>query len=213
MALASYPIMSASVVRSLLAVWMVCASVLAEADPASDAARAVAVAGAGAGAPQNGLQQEVTALHSRLTPPGAPALTPDGRPMNELAGVQYRLWMSHGRADLGIGLGTLGYVQPPIDPRADGPVTLSGASPLVSIGMRYRLNHESAFFADASGVHALAPDTSGAYVSTKVGMEWQPAKSRLGLDGGALGFQLDSGYKLAVKARRDGLGLYLRGKF
>jgi hypothetical protein len=201
--------MGAVALRSLLAAWMVGASSLACADPAAEAARAVSDV---ASAPE-GVQQEVTAVRSHLVPPGAPALTPDGRPMNELAGVQYRLWMSRGRTDFGIGVGALGYVQPPPGLRASGPITLSGASPMVSIGMRYRMSRESAFFADASGVQALPQDTSGAYVSTKVGMEWQPAKSRFGFDGGTLGIHLDSGYKLQLKTRRDGLGVYLRSQF
>jgi len=187
---------------------MVGASALAAAEPVSEAARAVSEV---AEAPAV-VQHEVTAVRSRLMVPGAPALTPDGRPINELAGVQYRLWMSHGRTDFGVGVGTLSYVQPPPGLQGNGPITLSGASPMVSIGMRYRMSPESAVFADASGVHAL-PQDNGGYVSTKVGVEWQPAKSRFGFDGGALGIHLDSGYKVTVKTRRDGFGVYLRGQF
>jgi hypothetical protein len=201
--------MGAAALRSLIAASMLGASWAAGADPASQAARTVAETPEAA----QGVQQEVTTLRSLLLPPGAPALTPDGRQMTELAGVQYRLWMSRGSTDFGIGVGTLGYLQPSPGLHAVGPATLSGAAPMVSIGMRYRLGTGSAFFADASGVHALAPDTTGAYVSTKVGMEWKPAQSRFGIDGGALGIHLDSGYKLSLKARRDGLGVYLRNQF
>jgi hypothetical protein len=200
--------MGAVALRSLLAVLIAGASWLAAAEPASEAARGVA----GLGDPSE-VQQEVIAQRLRLTPPGATALTPDGRPMNELASIQYRLWKSHGRADFGMGLGTIGYVQPSLGLRADGPVTLSGAAPLVSVGMRYRVSTESAVFADASGTRALPPDTSGAYVSTKIGMEWKPAQSHFGFEGGALGIHFDSGYKLSLKARRDGLGVYLRSQF
>jgi hypothetical protein len=92
-------------------------------------------------------------------------------------------------------------------------VTLTGATPTVSVGMRYRMSPESAFFADAFGARTLPPDTSGAYVSTKVGMEWKPAKSTFGFDQGALGIHFDSGYRLSLKARHDGLKVYLRGQF
>jgi hypothetical protein len=200
--------MGAVALRSLLAVMISGTSGLVAAEPASEAARTVVGL-----ADPSGVQQEVTAQRLGLTPPGATALTPDGRQMNELAAVQYRLWKSHGRADFGVGLGTIGYVQPALGLRADGPVALSGATPLVSIGMRYRVSAESAVFADASGTRALPSDTGGPYVSTKIGMEWKPAQSHFGLEGGALRIQFDSGYKLSLKARRDGLGVYLRSQF
>ena len=122
-----------------------------------------------------------------------------------------RLWLSRGRSAFGVGGGTVGYLQPPLG-RHDASATLAGATPTVSVGMRYRMTSDSAVFADASGARALPPDAS-AYVSTKVGMEWKPAASRFGFDGGALGIHFDSGYRLSVKARHDGLGVYLRGKF
>jgi len=51
------------------------------------------------------------------------------------------------------------------------------------------------------------------YVDTKVGLEWKPAKQRFGIDHGALGIHLDSGYRIALRARHGGLGLYLRTQF
>jgi hypothetical protein len=156
---------------------------------------------------------EVTTTRSRFMPPGAPALTPDGRPMNGLAGVDYRLWMSRGRAAFGVGIGTLAYVQPPPMGGVAGPTTLTGATPTLSVGMRYRMTKESAVFADALGAPGLPPDSNGGYLNTKVGLEWKPATSRFGFDRGALGIHLDSGYRLSVRARRGGLGLYLRGEF
>jgi hypothetical protein len=133
--------------------------------------------------------------------------------MSELAGAHVRLWMSRGRTDFGIGVGTIGYVQPPPGLHTDGPVLLAGAAPMVSVGMRYRMTRESAFFADALGAHAVPPDTSGGYVAAKVGMEWKPAKRTFGFDEGALGIHFDSGYRLSLKARHDGLRVYLKGQF
>ncbi|HEV7913180.1 MAG TPA: hypothetical protein VGP22_05400 [Albitalea sp.] len=156
---------------------------------------------------------EVTALHSRLTPPGPPALTSDGRPMTELSGVNARLWLSRGPAGIGVGIGTIGYVVPGPDGRTDGPRTLSGAAPTVSVAMRYRIANGAAVFADAMGARGLPPDTSGAYVNTKIGMEWKPATHTFGIDHGALGVHLDSGYRLSLKPRRGGIGVYLRGQF
>jgi hypothetical protein len=184
-----------------------------DAEPAQIAAELTAVAAAHRSDSAFAVTPEVTAMHSRFTPPGPPALTSDGRPMTELAGVNYRLWLSRGQYGVGIGIGTLGYVQPGPDGRTDGPRMLSGASPALSIGMRYRMSEGSAIYADALGARGLPPDTSGGYVNTKVGMEWQPAKSRFGFDHGAFGVHLDSGYRLSLKARHGGFGVYLRGQF
>ena len=158
------------------------------------------------------LSPEVTAQHSRFAPPGAPVFDADGRQLTELAGVDYRLWMSRGRASFGVGVGTLGYLQPGPG-NAGGATALVGASPTVSVGMRYRMTKDSAVFADALGAPGLPPQTSGGYVNTKVGLEWKPATSRFGFDHGALGMHLDSGYRLSLKARHGGVGVYLRGDF
>jgi len=182
------------------------------ADPASTAAQMTAAAAQSSG-PGLTFSPEVSMSRSRLMPPGTPAVTADGRAMTELAGVDYRLWFSRGRAAVGVGVGALGYVQPPIGLRQDGPVTLVGFTPTLSLGMRYRVSSESALFAHASGSPGLAPDATGGYVSTKVGLEWKPAKSSFGFDHGALGIHLDSGYRLSLKARHDGISIYLRGQF
>ncbi|WP_280152963.1 hypothetical protein [Piscinibacter sp. XHJ-5] len=155
---------------------------------------------------------EVDATRSRLTPPGAPALTSDGRQMTELAGVNYRLWLSRGPAAMGVGVGTLGYVRPPSE-GIGAPVTLTGAAPTLSVGLRYRTSMHSAVYADALGARGLPPDGEGYYVNTKVGMEWKPAKSTLGFDHGTIGVHFDSGYRLSVRPRKGGLGVYLRGQF
>jgi len=158
------------------------------------------------------LVPEVSAVHPPPALHGAPVVGPDGRVMNELRGVQLRLWMSRGRTAVGLGVGTLGYVQPAPEVREARPAALVGATPTLSVGMRYRMSGDSAVFADASGARALPPD-SGGYVNTGVGMEWKPATSRFGIDSGALGMRFDSGYRLSLKARKDGLRIYLRGQF
>jgi hypothetical protein len=156
---------------------------------------------------------ELSASVTRLAPVAVAPIGPDGRPMSDLAGVSYRLWTSHGRTDLGVGVGTIGYVQPRPDGRIEGPVSLTGAVPTVSLGLRYHVTRDSAVYADASGARGLGTDTANGYVNAKVGLEWKPAKSRFGFEHGALGMHLDSGYGLALKARHGGLGLYLRGQF
>ena len=143
-----------------------------------------------------------------------PALQlPDGRAATDLAGVDYRLWMTRGRAGIGVGVGTLGYVQPSPDGRVDGPMTLTGSMPTLSVGLRMRMTPESSVYADATGARGFGADPDAGYVNTKVGVEWKPAKSRFGFEGGRLALQLDSGYKLSLRARKGGIGIYLRGQF
>ena len=158
------------------------------------------------------LTPEVSTVRTRLAPSDAASLAAGGQVLSELAGINYRLWMGRGRTEFGVGVGTLGYVHR----GAEGPDTTASllrATPTVSLGIRYNVTPESAVFADASGARGLGLDSDAAYVNTKVGMEWKPAKSRLGFDHGALGVHFDSGYRLSLKARRGGLRIVLRGEF
>ena len=159
------------------------------------------------------LTPELSAVRSQVAVPGPAAYTADGRRLQEMAGVDYRLWISRGRTDVGLGVGALGYVTPPPGPSRDGTVQLSQSMPTMSVGLRYRLTPESAVFADASGLQRDLDDPDTRYVNTKVGMEWKPAKSRFGFENGRLGIHLDSGYKISLRARKGGIGVYLRGQF
>lgn len=160
------------------------------------------------------LTPEVSAVRTRLGTTMLPAMQmPDGRAATDLAGVDYRLWMTRGRTGIGVGIGTLGYVQPSPDGRIDGPVHLTGAAPTLSVGVRMRMTPESSVYADATGARGFRANPDAGYVNTKVGVEWKPAKSRFGFEGGRLALQLDSGYKLSLRARKGGIGVYLRGQF
>jgi hypothetical protein len=170
---------------------------------------------AGAGA-RAGLRvsPEVDAVQARLGSQSPLPIGTDGRPMADLAGVNYRLWVGRGRTELGVGVGALGYVQGSPDPReSESARTLVGASPAFAVGVRHRVSPASLVYADAVGTRTLGGEPGAAYVRTKVGIEWKPATRRFGFDHGALGVHLDSGYRLALKAHHGGLGLYLRGQF
>lgn len=152
---------------------------------------------------------EVTAVRSGLHGPAAPHAGQQGSAGGEMAGVNYRMWMTHGRADIGVGLGSLGYVVP----ASDGFSTVTGSVPTVTLGVRVRMSDQHMFFADASGARGLGADPAATYVNTTVGVEWKPARSTLGFEHGALGVQLDSGFRLSLKSRRGGPMLYLRNTF
>lgn len=152
---------------------------------------------------------EIGTVHSRLQPPAVSQPRLDGRATPELAGIHYRLWMTRGRADIGVGVGTLGHVLP----AAAGLRSVVGAVPSVTMGMRYRVSEHHLLFADASGARGLGADPAATYLATKLGLEWKPAASTLGFEHGALGVQLDSGFRLSLKSRRGGPALYLRNTF
>jgi hypothetical protein len=186
----------------------------AMADPEATAANAISdVAAQPARTEGLALTPEVSTIRTRLTSGAGAPTGPDGRPMSELAGVNYRVWVTRGRTDLGVGVGTVGYVQPGPDGRIEGPLSLAGSSPTVSVGLRYRVTPHSAVYADASGARGLGLEPNAGYVNTKVGLEWKPAKTRFGFDSGALGVRFDSGYRLTMKARSGGLAMYLKGQF
>ena len=159
------------------------------------------------------LAAEVLAVRSSIDIPSAALTTPDGRPVTDLAGVSYRWWLSRGRTDWGVGVGSLGYVLPAPDGRSDAPRSIAASVPTLTVGMRYWVSTESALYADASGARGLGADSNSRYVNAKVGMEWKPTRSRFGLDQGSLGIHFDSGYHLTLRTRHGGLGLYLRNQW
>jgi len=171
---------------------------------------------------------------SRLLPtnrdwPGGSGVDAFGRPYTEMGGLSYRWWLRRGRADIGVGVGTVGYLVSPIEglgasphslvytgPHSHvyaGPHTLAHAAPTVTLGWRYQVDDRSMVFADALQARLSHADDRSEVYSTKVGMEWKERKSRVGFEKGALGVQFDSGLRMSLRARKGGLGLYLRGQF
>lgn len=140
-----------------------------------------------------------------------PALDRQGRELSEVAGVSLRWWARHGRADVGVGVGTLGLVP---RPDAAAGTALLDPRPTVTLGWRYRLTGESVVYADATGVRGLAGENGmPGIVNTKLGLEWKPATSRFGFEHRSFGVQLQSGYRMSLRVRGGGLGVYLRGQF
>jgi hypothetical protein len=176
----------------------------------------------------------VSLERSRLLPsgrewPGGTGADAFGRPYTEMGSVNYRWWLRRGRANVGVGVGTVGYLVAPIEGLASsphsliyagphsqvsaGPHTLAHTAPSVTVGWRYQLDERSTVFADALGARRTYADERGDFYSTKVGMEWKERKSRFGFEKGSLGVQLDSGYRMSLRVRKGGLGVYLRSQF
>ena len=97
----------------------------------------------------------------------------------------------------------------PSHPRLNAPSP--AAAPTVAL--RYRLTDRHLVYADLAGQRGVLPEPLGTPATNKVGMEWTPAKKTLGFEHGALGVQLDSGVKLALKTRRGGPVVYLKSNF
>lgn len=151
------------------------------------------------------------------TSPAAPVADAQGHVHDELSRVTVSKWLGRGRASLGLGLGAVGYRALPGS--AAPAAGLMNPAPAVTVGVRLDVAPRTTMYADASGTAvwntANDPNAQGALYNTRVGMEFKSAGAArgLGFDRGAIGMQLDSGYRLQMKPRRGGLAVYLRGQF
>ncbi len=127
--------------------------------------------------------------------------------------MSYRWWLGRGRTQVGVGVGTLGYVMEPFVGRRSNAQAVTGSVPMMTVGWRYNVSNFSAVYADASRAQALSREAMAAQYNTQVGVEWQTKKSHLGLDSGRFALQLDSGYRMSLKVRRNGLSVMVRGDF
>lgn len=159
-----------------------------------------------------GLVLEAPPALSLSTTRAEPAYRFRGSESNELQSLSYRWWLGSGRAAVGFGLGSIGYV---VQLPAEGDqaaTTVVGSVPTASIGLRYALSPTTQAYADGSRTAGLAGQDAVFY-NAKAGIEWKPVKSRFGFEGGRFGVQLDSGYRMSLRTRKGGLSIYLRRTF
>jgi hypothetical protein len=161
--------------------------------------------------------------------PGAGGVDAFGRPYTEMGGVSYRWWLRRGRTDFGLGVGTVGYLVPPVEGLAASPHSLAYAgphsmiyagphsiahpAPTVTVGWRYQIDDRSTVFADALGARRTYAEDRSDFYSTKLGLEWKQRKSRFGLEKGSLGIQFDSGLRMSLRARKGAVGVHVRRQF
>jgi hypothetical protein len=157
----------------------------------------------------------MTFTRSRVDNAINPRLNAEGQPITELVGVSYRWWLLEGRGNVGLGVGTVGYLVPASGFRSFGPDVIVGSVPTVTVGWRYHLTDEAAVYADASRTQGLGGERRGGYYNTQVGVEWKNALAKMGFENGSLGFKFDTGYRMSLKLklRHNGLGLYFRSTF
>jgi hypothetical protein len=146
-----------------------------------------------------------------------------GEPQRSLPGYRsettelgYRWWLSSGRADLGLGLGTMTYgVRPTgsVPGLGDGGTsTVLATGTVMTMGVRYRTSERSTVYADASGLRGHRIDGGDALVG-KVGVEFKLARSRFDIAYGGLGMQLAGDTRMSLRARRGGLAIFMRSAF
>src|SRR5580765_2772786 len=135
---------------------------------------------------------------------------------HETTELGYRWWLSRGRADLGLGVGTMSYGVRPTGPApAPGSDAASGVlavGTVVTVGMRYRTSDSSTLYADAAGVRGPAFDGGEAVVG-KVGVEFKAAQSRFDIAYGGLGLRLAGDTRMTVRVKRGALGVVMRRRF
>lgn len=194
----------------LLLVWAgVCAAAGARAADAPIARTAPAhglVAGAGSNDAPRFVRHDDPAEPQRSTPGHR----------SESVELGYRWWLSRGRADLGLGLGTLAYVTRPSGSLpglgGDAGATALASGTVLTLGMRYRTSEHSAVFADAAGWRGAGSTGNDAVVG-KVGLEFKAAQSRWNIAYGGLGLQLAGDTRMALRLRRGGLAIAMRRSF
>jgi hypothetical protein len=134
----------------------------------------------------------------------------------ETTELQGRWWTTQGRADLGLGLGTLGYGLRPTGSIAGlvgtGNTTVVASATVLTLGMRYRTSDRSAVFADASSLHGSTFEGNEA-VFGKVGFELKSAQSAFHVSYGGLGMNLAGDAHMTVRPKHGGLALFMRTSF
>lgn len=151
----------------------------------------------------------------RTESPGEPQRSLPGY-RSETTELGYRWWLSRGRADLGLGLGTLNYgvrptgSVPGLGDAASSTVLASGT--VMTMGVRYRTSDRSAVYADASGLRGHGIE-GGEGVVGKVGVEFKLARSRFDIGYGGLGMRLSGDTRMSLRARRGGLAVFMRSSF
>ena len=135
---------------------------------------------------------------------------------NELVELSYRWWASRGRADLGLGLGTIAYQARPTgllpSVASDGATLPLASGTVLTLGMRYRTSERSALFADAIGVRGLPIDRGDAMVG-KVGIEFKSARSHWNISYGGLGLNLAGDMRMTLRVRRGGVSIFMHRSF
>ena len=135
---------------------------------------------------------------------------------SDLTELSISRWASSGRADVGVGVGSIMLVDRPTGllpgRPAEGAALLSASGTVLMLGLRYRTTEHSSVYADAAHVRGLGLDGEDRVVS-KVGVQFKAAQSDWKIAYGGLGFRLAGDARMTLKVRRGGVALYMRRAF
>ncbi len=137
---------------------------------------------------------------------------------SDLTEVTVQRWTNRGRAEVGLGVGSIGLVNRSTGlltgQSLDGAGTATATGTVLMLGMRYRATENSSFYADASHVRGLGNGLDGEdRIVSKVGMEFKSAQSNWKIAYGGFGFRLAGDARMTVKLRRSGVTLMMRRAF
>ena len=173
------------------------------------------LSGAGAGVARADDDVSETTQITRVDVPNVAARSLPGY-RTDLTELSYRRWASSGRADVGVGVGSVMLVERPtglLSGRpADGAARSAGSGTMLMLGLRYRTTEHSSVYADAAHVRGLGLDGEDRVVS-KVGVQFKAAQSDWKIAYGGLGFRLAGDARMTVKLRRSGVAVYMRRTF
>jgi hypothetical protein len=155
---------------------------------------------------------------AQLTRVDMPNLSTHSAPgyRTDMTELVYRRWVTRGRADVGIGFGSVTLVD-----RAngvlpgqlvDGQSQPAGSGALLMLGLRYRTTAQSTVYADAAHGRGLGLDGDD-HVVGKVGIEFKAVQSNWKIAYGGLGFRLAGDARMTLKLRRSGLAIMMRSTF
>ena len=157
---------------------------------------------------------ETTQIARVDVPNVAPRSLPGYR--TDLTELSYQRWAIHGRAEVGVGVGSLMLLDRPngmqLGRVAEGPTPGSSSATMLMLGLRYRATAQSSIYADAAHVRGLGLEGEDRVVS-KVGIELKAAQSDWKIAYGGLGFRLAGDARMTLKVRRGGLSIAMRRAF
>lgn len=135
----------------------------------------------------------------------------------DLTSLNYQRWASNGRAEVGVGVGSVSLVDRPTGAVPGRALDASGVNAAsgttMMLGLRYRTTESASFYANASRIQGLGLANDDQRVVGKVGVEFKAAQSQWNIAYGGLGFKMAGDSKMTVKVRRNGIGIFMRSTF
>ena len=168
--------------------------------------------------PDTDRQDLIVVQPARLTRTDVPNVQIQSQPgyRTDLTTLSFQRWAGSGRAEVGVGVGSVSLIERPTGALSGRAVDASGVNAAsgtsLMLGLRYRTTDTASFYANASRVRGLGAADDERVVG-KVGIEFKAAQSQWNVAYGGLGFNMAGDSKMTVKLRRGGVGIFMRTSF